>query len=100
VTSATWIAIAVIFAAGLLLLVVSSVLMRSVREEAPTRVRGASWPQLVDESLADADAQLRLDMVERLGIINSAWSRDVLQCAKADEADPHVRSAIEVALRR
>ena len=98
--STTWIVIAVAFVVGLLLLAISSAMMRSVREEtAPVR-QSPGWPQLVDESLGGADVPLRLDMIERLSIVNSEWSRGVLQRARAEEADPRVRSAIELALER
>jgi hypothetical protein len=98
VPSATWIAILVIFAVGLLLLAISSAMFRSLREEVPVPAR-AAWPSLVDDSLADADAALRLDMVERLAIVNSPWSRDVLERANTEERDARVRAAIETALR-
>lgn len=98
--STTWIVIAVAFVVGLLLLAISSAMMRSVRDEATAVQPSLAWPQLVDESLGGADVQLRLDMIERLSIVNSEWSRGVLQRARAEEADPRVRSAIELALER
>jgi hypothetical protein len=39
-------------------------------------------------------------MVERLAIVGSDWSRGVLERAQAEETDPQVRSAIELALAR
>ncbi|HKU66593.1 MAG TPA: hypothetical protein VJP85_02350 [Candidatus Baltobacteraceae bacterium] len=98
--SATWIVIAVIFAAGLLLLAISSAMMRSLREEAPVSAGARSWTRLVDDTLASADVPMRLDMVERLGIVDSEWSREILKRARSEENDPHVRSAIDVALER
>ncbi len=97
--STTWIVIIVVFVVGLLLIGISSAMMRSLREETPEGV-APTWPRLVDDSLSDANAQLRIDMIERLRIVDSAWSRDVLERAKAEEADPAVRSAIELALDR
>lgn len=88
----TWIVIAVVFVLGVLLLGISSAMLRS--PEAP------GWPKLVDESMDNADVQLRLDMVERLAILNNAWSRDVLERAKAEERNNRVRSAIEGVLQR
>jgi hypothetical protein len=99
VTAATWIAIIVVFAVGLLLLAISSAMMRSLREERLTPP-ALTWPKLVDDTLADADVALRLDMIERLSIVNSDWSRSVLERAKTEEPDPQVRSAIETALER
>lgn len=91
-----WIVIGVVV--GLLLLGISSAIMRSLREERAAELPAAAWTQLVDESLIDADARLRLDIVERLAIVNSQWSRDILERAKKQERDSSVRSAIELAL--
>lgn len=100
VSTATWIVIAVVFAVGLLLLTISSAMMRSLREEPPAKPAANSWTRLVDDSLAAADVPLRLDMVERLSIVDSPWSRDILERARAQESDPNVRSAIDLALQR
>ena len=97
--STAWIVIAVVFVVGLLLLGISSAMLRSVREETGAQQR-ASWPRLVDESLGGADTQLRLDVVERLAIVDNEWSRGVLERAHAEETDPQVRCAIELALAR
>jgi hypothetical protein len=101
VPAATWIVIGVVFAVGLLLLGISSAMLRSLKEEAPSISRPAprsTWPRLVDDALADADARLRLDMVERLALIDSDWSRGVLEWAREEERDPQVRAAIDAAL--
>lgn len=74
-------------------------MLRTLREEKPAPVR-VTWPQLVDESLANADAELRLDMIERLSIIDTQWSRGVLERARAEDPDDAVRSAVELALQR
>ncbi len=95
---ATWVLIAVVFAVGVLLLGISWAMLRSLSDE--RAVRKPSWLQLVDESLNAADAQLRADIVERLSILNTQWSRGVLEQAKSQEADAKVRSAIDAALRR
>ena len=100
VTTAIWIVIAVIFAIGLLLLAISSSMMRSLREEPPAKPAANSWTRLVDDSLAAPDVPLRLDIVERLSIVDSPWSRDILERARAQESDPNVRSAIDLALQR
>lgn len=99
-TTATWIVIAVIFAVGLLLLAISSAMMRSLREEPPAKPAANSWTRLVDDSLGTADVPLRLDMVERLSMVDSPWSREILERARAQESDPNVRSAIDLALQR
>ena len=97
--STSWIVLAVVFAVGLLLFGIGSAMLRTLREEKPVPAR-VTWPQLVDESLADADAQLRMDMIERLSIVDTEWSRGVLERARAEDPDDAVRSAIELALRR
>lgn len=97
--STSWIVFAVIFAVGLLLFGIGSAMLRTLREERPAQAP-LTWPRLVDESLANVDAQLRLDMIERLSIIDTQWSRGVLERARAEDPDEAVRSAIELALER
>jgi hypothetical protein len=96
--STNWILFAVLLAVGVLLIGISAALLRSVRQEGPAPSRVA-WPQLVDESLANADLQLRLDMIERLSIVNSEWSRGVLERARDEDPDDAVRSAVSLALQ-
>lgn len=87
------IAIAVVFVVGLLLFGIGRALMR------PDEASGQpSWPSLVDEALADADAALRMDVIERLGLVGSAWSREILERAAEQEQDGRVRSAVAEAL--
>lgn len=95
-----WILIVVALLVAVLLLAISSAILRSLAKEEATEAAAGSWTQLVDESLVQADAQLRLDIVERLAIVNSAWSRDILDRAKQQERDQTVRSAIELALEQ
>lgn len=97
--STNWIIFGVIFAVGLLLFGIGSAMLRSLREERPAPAQ-PSWPQLIDESLAQAGTQLRLDMVERLSIIDTDWSRSVLERARAEDPDEAVRAAVELALSR
>lgn len=97
-TSWPLLAFAVLFVIGVLLLAISSAMMRSLREETP-QPQAVSWPQLVDESLAHTDAALRLDMVERLRIVDTDWSTGVLQQARREEPDPQVLAAIDLALQ-
>ena len=95
-----WILIVVALVVAVLLLAISSAILRSLAKEEAAEGVPPSWTQLVDESLVQADAQLRLDIVERLAIVNSSWSRDVLHQAKKQERNQTVRSAIELALER
>ena len=95
-----WIWIVIGIVVGLLLLGISSAILRSLREEQAHVPSSAHWTQLVDESLTDADAQLRLDIIERLAIVNTPWSRDILERASKQERDANVRTAIETALGR
>lgn len=96
------IAIAAGFSVGFLLFVVSSSMLRAHGREAgeAARDRGPrlNWPQLVDESLTEVDADLRADMIDRLSVVRSAWSRGILQEAQRQERDPRIRAAIERAL--
>jgi hypothetical protein len=93
----SWILFGVLFVIGLLLLGISSAILRSLREVPPSPK--VSWPQLIDDSLTKADVQLRLDMIERLSIIDSEWSREVLERARQEDPDEGVRSAVDLALQ-
>lgn len=93
-SSISWdIAIGLAFVVGLLLFGISSSILRSERQTPPSTEPG--WPKLVDESLAQSDKQLRLDMIERLGIVGTGWSQNILEQARHEERDPEVLSAIE-----
>ncbi len=98
--TAVWLWVVIGLVVGLLLLGISSAIMRSLREEQARAPSAPAWTQLVDESLVGLDAQTRLDIVERLSIVNTAWSRDVLENAKNQERDANVRAAIHSALGR
>ncbi len=56
------------------------------------------WPKLIDDSIEDADEGLRRDMIDRLSLVPSEWSRGVLQQALAEERDPALRSLIQSTL--
>jgi len=71
---------------------VSSAMLRSAGR------RQMTWPRLVDEDLANADAAMRLEMVERLALVGGEWSRGVLERALSEEDDIRVRAAIEASL--
>lgn len=83
---------------AVLLLAISSAILRSLAKEESAPSAPAAWTQLVDESIAHADVQLRLDIVERLAIVDSSWSRDILHRARKQERDRTVLTAIERAL--
>jgi HEAT repeat protein len=93
------IAIVVAFVVGLLLYGIGTSMLRSQRAQNGAR-KGVTWPRLVDESLTDADPQLRADIVERLGIIGEPWCADILRQAIEQEDDAGVRSAITAALKQ
>lgn len=93
------IAIALAFVVGLLLFGISSSMLRSARRQEPRKATAPRWPTLIDDALSGADKQLRLDMIERLSIVRSDWSRDVLAQAREQERDPDIVSAIETALQ-
>jgi hypothetical protein len=92
------IAIGVAFVVGLLLFGIGSAMLRSAQQER-TKPAPPKWTTLIDETLKDPDKDLRLDMIERLSIVQTDWSRDVLSRARAQERDPDLLSAIDSALR-
>ena len=92
------IVIALGFVVGLLLFGVSTAMLRKYPREEKASAAGIAWPRLVDERLGNVDQSFRLDMIERLSIVRSEWSRTVLQQAKDEEDDPEMRAAIENAL--
>jgi hypothetical protein len=101
VSEISWyIAIGLAFVVGLLLFGIGSSMLRSAKDQAarPPKPASPQWPTLIDETLNDADKMLRLDMIERLSIVRSEWSRDILARARAQERDPDVLSAIDIAL--
>jgi hypothetical protein len=97
VSTSVDIAILVAFVVGLLLYGIGTSMLRSQRAQSPN-VKAVTWPRLVDESLNDADPQLRLDIVERLGIIGEPWCADILHQAMEQEDDAGVKSAISSTL--
>lgn len=56
------------------------------------------WPTLVDETLTDAGVEQRRDMIERLALVGSPWSRSVLERALDDERDESIRALIRSSL--
>ncbi len=56
------------------------------------------WPELVEPSATSCDVRARLDLVDALASIHSAWAVGVLRRANDDETDPEVRAAIARAL--
>lgn len=98
-SSVSWdIAVGVAFAVGVLLFGISSAMLRSTRPAAQPPVSPPpppAWPQLVDPDLRDAPDELRLDMIARLSWVNNAWSREILERARAEERDPAILAAID-----
>ena len=96
-SSLSWdIAVGVAFAVGVLLFGISSAMLRSTRAAPePPPPPPPAWPQLVDPDLLDAPDDLRLDMIERLSWVNNAWSREILERARAEERDPAILAAID-----
>jgi hypothetical protein len=58
----------------------------------------AVWPALVEASATACDVPARIDLVEALGTLNSAWAESILRKAYETESDAGVRSAIATAL--
>jgi hypothetical protein len=57
------------------------------------------WPVLVEAQAADCDVPARLELVDALATLRSAWAIDVLVHAEGSETDPTVHAAIAAALR-
>lgn len=79
---------------GLLLFGIGTAMLRTFREERKPEPPPLTWPRLVDESLAGADAQLRADMIERLCIVDTPWSRGILERARAEEPELVARAGV------
>lgn len=81
---------------GVLLFGVGTTIMRT----ADGKPKTARWPSLVDDDFVDTDVATRRDLIERLALIDSDWSRDVLQAALRQEREPELRELIETTLSR
>jgi len=80
--------------AGVVLLGISTLMFRSIdRKNAPPK-----WPTLIDEEFSGADTDQRRDLIERLVLVPSVWSRETLSAALSEERDPELRSLIERSL--
>ena len=87
------------FIAGAVLYAIGS--RRVIAEKAQRETAHSAqvtWPQLVDETLGEIEAPVRLDMIERLSLVNTVWSRGVLQRALEEERDPEIVSALRATL--
>lgn len=98
-SSVSWdIAIGLAFVVGLLLFGISSSMLRTA-SQTPPAPKGPYWTKLVDESLSGVDKQLRLDIVERLSLLQNEWSQNILEQAREEERDPDVLAAIDRVLQ-
>lgn len=87
------------FIAGAVLYAIGS--RRVIAEKAQretARSAQVTWPQLVDETLGEIEAPVRLDMIERLSLVNTVWSRGVLQRALEEERDEEIVRALRATL--
>lgn len=87
------------FIAGAVLYAIGS--RRVIAEKAQRESGHASavtWPQLVDETLGDVETPVRLDMIERLSLVNTVWSRGVLERALEEERDPEIVRVLRATL--
>jgi hypothetical protein len=57
-----------------------------------------TWPLDVDASLVDLDETARLEMIERLALVDTQWSVAILRAAATQERAPAIRTALERAL--
>lgn len=88
-----------LLAAGVVLYGAGTFLLRALDRRPEHGAKSPAWPTLIDETLGTADAQTRLDLIERLALVPSPWSTTVLNTARDEERDPQVRSAIDAALK-
>jgi hypothetical protein len=104
-SNSPFVAIAILFVAGLLLFGVGTALSKrpvpaAAGPPAPVTREEITWPALVDDSLHDSNQTMRLEMIERLALVDTPWSREILERARAQERDPSALEAIERALAR
>lgn len=81
---------------GVLLFGVGTAIMRT----ADGKEKTARWPSLVDGDFVDTDVATRRDLIQRLALIDSDWSRGVLETALRQEREPELRDLIESSLSR
>ena len=80
-----------IFIAGLLLYVLGGMLQR--RSDVVL-----TWAQRIDESASGLDVTQKIELIERLGLIATPWSEQILLQARIEERAPELRRAIDAAL--
>ncbi|HET7814890.1 MAG TPA: hypothetical protein VFL13_11005 [Candidatus Baltobacteraceae bacterium] len=88
--------IVIAFVTGVLLFGVGTAIMRT----ADGKEKTARWPVLVDDDLVETDVATRRDLIQRLAMIDSEWSRGVLETALRQEREPELRELIETTLSR
>lgn len=91
--------LAVVFVAGLLLYGIGTAIARTTRHERQAATleraeRAIDWPTLIDDDLTQTDVALRLAMIDRLGLLDTPWSRYVLERAAEQETDEAVIAAV------
>lgn len=95
-SSSYYVAPAALFVLGVLLLFAANRIARARRARLTPP---AAWTRLVDSDLVVWDDAQRLEMIERLALLNTPWSRSVLEAALEQEHAVPLRAAIEHALR-
>ncbi|MDQ6930003.1 MAG: hypothetical protein M3126_04980 [Candidatus Eremiobacteraeota bacterium] len=58
----------------------------------------APWPMRLDDSATGLDNAAKIELIERMGLVGSAWCEEILRQADSEEGDPTVRRAIAFAL--
>lgn len=56
------------------------------------------WTQRIDDSAVDLDANAKIELIERLGLIGAPWCEEILKQADTEEDEPTIRRAIAFAL--
>ncbi|MDQ2681815.1 MAG: hypothetical protein M3Y21_12490 [Candidatus Eremiobacteraeota bacterium] len=65
---------------------------------APPREPEIYWPILLGTNERTFDAATRFRMVQQLGALDGEWKVPILLCAREQETDPTIVSAVENAL--
>ncbi len=56
------------------------------------------WPQRIDDAAVELDANAKIELIERLGLIGAPWCEEILKQADTEEDEPTIRRAIAFAL--
>jgi hypothetical protein len=93
-----------VFAVGAIFFATGTLLVRRTRtaESASALVTQTPpaniWAQTLAGVDEPVDAPIRIDMIERLALLGEPWCAQILERAREQDTDPHVREAADAAL--